>query len=476
MAFIRYKKRGEKWYVYTVTAFWDKVARTPRQKSTYIGVAQEKNGPYEKLGRVKKSKSKEHVIEKSIVDFGDSYAIQEVIKNIGLNTIIEETLNYGDSLKALLCYQMTEGKAMYHCLDWMEGNIASTLFPQAKLESQDISRMFNYLGNQSIQNTFFTRYLTHFFKDTHGVLIDSTALPSAINTAISACGYSSAGLVEHVSCLMLVDKKTQLPLYFRAISGELADVSTLQTTLKEIQLLGLKVEEAIFDAGYFSEKNIQYLCEQKINFISRLPKSRIVFKELVKKAGNLETCEQAIHYGKRVVFVKTLETEAFGEKLAAHVILDPYKKVKDTQRLLIEADDDSKSPGDVNEAMAYCGFFILISRAPIKPEDVLPTYYTRQSIEQVFGIAKSQASILPLRVHSEQSIKGYLLLVFISLIIFMSMRQKLKKEYTVEQALLILRSLKAKKYDAEILVQENTKKVKDIAKLLDIIMPINLGI
>lgn len=469
MSFVRYKKRGKVWYVYDVFPFWDKEIKKYRQKSTYLGVAQEKDGPYKKLDKVQKKNI--FTTEKSIVDFGDSYVIQEVIKNMGLDVIIQDSVGHTDSLMALLCYQMTEGMAMVHCLDWVDGNIASILFPNAQLQSQEISRLLNHLGNQSVQQKFFKAYLSHFFQETHGVLIDSTAMPSSINASINACGYSSAGLMQNVGCLMLVDKKSQLPLYFRAISGDLADVSTLKITLAEIKLLGLKIEEAILDAGYFCEENVKYLCEQKINFVSRMPKSRKIFKELVQQTGKLETREHAVAYGKRAVFIKSQKIELYGHPLWAHVILDPHKKAKDTQQLLFDSFEGDKSTEDVNDAINFCGFFILVSRESIASEEVLPTYYTRQSIEQVFGIAKSKASLLPLRVHSEQSINGYLFLVFLSLILFVTMRQKLKKQWTVEQALLILRTLKAKIFDTQILIQENTKKVKDITKLLDVIMP-----
>jgi transposase len=112
----------------------------------------------------------------------------------------------------------------------------------------------------------------------------------------------------------------------------------------------------------------------------------------------------------------------------------------------------------------------------MEKEEVLPTYYTRQSIEQIFGFAKSSNNLLPLRVHTEQSISGYLMLVFLSVIIFVLMRQKLQPVFTVENALLTLRGLKAKVYDKELIILEPNKKAKDIIKLLDIIMPTSLGI
>ena len=132
--------------------------------------------------------------------------------------------------------------------------------------------------------------------------------------------------------------------------------------------------------------------------------------------------------------------------------------------------------GDINRKLQYSGFFILLSKSAIAKDEILPTYYTRQAIEQIFGFAKSSNNILPLRVDSNKAINGYLMVVFLSLIIYISMRQKLEKNITMDKALLQLRSLKAKVYDKEIIIQEPNKKVKDLARALNIILPTSLGV
>ena len=47
-------------------------------------------------------------------------------------------------------------------------------------------------------------------------------------------------------------------------------------------------------------------------------------------------------------------------------------------------------------------------------DKILPTYYTRQQIEQIFDISKNYADRLPLRVQNEDTFRGHLLLTFIS--------------------------------------------------------------
>jgi len=468
MAFIRYKQRGERWYVYQVSNIWDKTLKKYVQKSTYLGAASEKGGEYRKA-------APQQQIELGVVDFGDTYAIKEITKSSNLLSIIEESIGNVDSIMTLISYQLTTGSAMYNCSDWADGNIASKLFPKAAISSQSISRLLAGLGKESVQRKFFKQYISAFFNNKHGILIDSTALPSTINASLNSWGYGASGIEQKVGCLMLVDKESKLPIFFRAIPGEVADISTLKTTINEIEALGLKTECAIFDAGYFSEENIKYLCDKKINFISRMPKSRSAFRTLIMDNQQLESPSNAVQYGKRIVFIRSEEIVLYEHRMYAHIILDPDKKAKDINILLSDHFANPNEEKPLEEAMKSCGYLILISKHAIPKNEVLPNYYTRQSIEQIFGFAKTN-NLLPLRTHSNVAINGYLFLIFITSIIFIQLRNKLQSKFTVEQALIILRNLKAKVYENNIIPLEATKKAKDIFKLLDLTVPTTWGI
>lgn len=144
--------------------------------------------------------------EKAILDFGDSFAIHSSLNEIGIEQLICDVFKEdAETIMALICYQITEGTAMQHFSLWMEGNIANRLFPMAKTSSQDVSRLLKKIGQQHTQQSFFKRYVAQFFPEQTGVLIDSTALPSAINCSINAYGYGGGQIMENVSCLVLVD-------------------------------------------------------------------------------------------------------------------------------------------------------------------------------------------------------------------------------------------------------------------------------
>ena len=473
MATIRYKKRGNKFYAYEIHQYWDKELKKPRQKTKYLGVSNTDGGDYSKPGRG----SSHPKLEKEILDCGDSLAILETAKSIGLDELIKNSFDDWDSIMNLLIFQMVEGSAMQYCKEWSTGNIVSYLFAEAKTSSQDISRLISRLGEQSLQTKFFKNYTAKFFSGARGLLIDYTALPSSINSSINAFGYSSGNIEQNVTCLMLVDKESSLPIYFRAIGVDIADISTVKTTIAEIKKLGLDADSAILDAGFCSKENLQFMCAENIDFITMLPKSHKIFSEMIAEIGNIESFSNVCQYGERTVFIKSIKKNIYGNDLYAHIILDPSKKNKDIQYIfknklvgVVAPEEQSALDAKMKEA----GFFILLSKRDIKHNQILPSYYAGQKIEEIFGFAKSNNNILPLRVHSEKSIKGYLMLVFLALIIFITMKQRLQQP--MDKIWLTLRSLKAKVFDEEIIIQENNKKVKDIFLILGIIMPIKLGV
>ena len=122
------------------------------------------------------------------------------------------------------------------------------------------------------------------------------------------------------------------------------------------------------------------------------------------------------------------------------------------------------------------GIMILVSSFNIPREDIVPAYYIRQTAEKMFGFSKDDLDILPLRVHGEEALRGFLFLQFVSLILFVQLKKKIGIKHTVEEVLLTMRNLKCKVFDKELIVSEPTRQQKDLSKLFGFILPKNLGI
>ena len=215
-----------------------------------------------------------NAVETGIYDFGNAFVLNSVLYGCGYMQLLKEVFGKDfDTLATLVFYRVMQGGANSGVLDWYDGSWAKSLFPDARLSSQRLSDFVKRLGDENLAQTFFRKYLG-FANCSNAVLIDSTGLPNAIDMPVTAVS-SHAGQVNNEARFILVhDRETNLPLYYRYIAGNIVDVSTLTATLKEMSAFNVNVDYALLDAGYCSKDNITELFAEKISFITRLGSNR----------------------------------------------------------------------------------------------------------------------------------------------------------------------------------------------------------
>ncbi|MGC8867867.1 MAG: IS1634 family transposase, partial [Elusimicrobiales bacterium] len=390
MSFIRYKKIGQNQYAYEVTSYWDSITKRPRQKVRYLGVVDEK-GKIVKKELISK--------EKLILDFGDTYLLYEFMKKANLITLLEKV--FGKETKRLLSliyYRIVHPSSMIYAKLWYEGNIASILFKDLKLSSQRISEFLQLIGDEQLQRDFFKCYISSFTEVEGSVIIDTTALPNQIHFPFSVWGYHDGDIEKQIRFLFVVDKKTAMPLFFRYLPGNIVDVSCLTTTIEELSKLGIAHSFVLMDAAFFSEDNIKDLYDKGIEFLTRLPSGRSLYRELImEEVQNLERFENAVRYGKRALFIKERQVSLYGKQAYAYIILDPDRKGRETKKLLLQAMEEDIE--DIDYRLLKQGTMILISSFKVSINEVIPYYYMRQRVEALFGFSKDDLRLIPLRIH-----------------------------------------------------------------------------
>ena len=418
--------------------------------------------------------------EKLILDFGDSFLLNEIIQKAELKNLIEKVFSgISDTVLALLFYRvLSSDNANYYAQLWWEGSYARILFPKALMQSQRISEVLQELGDESYHRRFFQEYLCYISsKCSKGILIDSTGLPNDIHFPLTAINNHNGVISNEARLILVVDKQSGLPLYFRYAAGNIVDVTTLKTTLNEIRTYGIDVNYAIVDAGYYSENNIKELQEAQISFIMRLIPNRKLYKELVAKhIGDLEDAKNLVKYRERLVYIKRVSIDLFGKEGYAYIAEDIDRKHDEIKKYVRAAlDNNDISADEMNAAIRTKGLFILLAADKIDISEILPLYYTRQTIEQVFDVGKNNVELLPLRVHGIDAFRGHLLISFIASAIYISSNQMLKaSDVCATGAFHIMRNLKCKVFDKKIIVQETNKKMNDIAKHLKLTYPSEL--
>lgn len=473
MSFIRYKRFGKKEYAYEIKTYWDKKKQKPYQKSRYLGIVINKE---KKLFERKIRKTP----EKLILDFGDSYLLHKFLDESIIGSIFSQTFsNQKESLMAMISYKICYGSAMRFARSWFEGNYAKMLYKQPSMTSQRISEFLEYLGDENIQREFFSKYIKSFCHSKQGIIIDGTSLPNQIHMPLTSWGRSGEEIDKQIRFLLMVDKESKAPLFFRTLPGNILDVSTISNSLDELKRYGVNESFVYIDAGFFSEENIKEMYGNHIQFLTRLPSLRIIYKQLITdEIQDIESVSHAVRYGKRGLFVKQKDIDLFGKKAYAHIVLDPERKGREIKKLLIDAleEKEQQDEQEIAYALKTRGIMILVSSFPIDKKEVVPTYYVRQTAEMLFGFSKDDLNLLPLRTHNERTLRGFLFLQFLALTVFVLMKKKIGQEHTVEEVMLTMRNLKCKVYDNEIVIQELTKQQKQIAEIFGILMPKTMGI
>jgi len=433
------------------------------QRSQYLGVVVDKEkGIYEKRNETKRSRREK---EQYILDYGDSYYVSESLKKDAILPILKDVFGkHTDTLLSLVLFKLQGGGAMRNAEIWYEGNAANMIFPEAAMSTQSISNFLNTMGKEKLQRSFFQLYLASVCKGKSGLIIDSTGLPNQVNMPITAWGYHDGGIEKETRLILAIEKETKMPLYFRYVAGNIGDVSTLITTISELKKFDVTTAMSIIDAGYFSENNIRALYGGNISFLTRIPSNRTIYQQLIhESAGIIESKENAVVYGTRGLFIRKRQILLYEHPAFAYIVCDPIRRGKEVSKRIMGACDLE---------LQNCGMMILVSNVDMGISEVVPLYYSRQMAEQLFGISKDDLNILPIRTHSEARFRGLMLLCFISLIVYLKLKNSIEPTTTVEQLLLFMRNLKCKTYtDNSFIVSEVTKQQRLAFQNAHILVP-----
>jgi transposase len=291
--------------------------------------------------------------------------------------------------------------------------------------------------------------------------------------------YQHGKYQKEIKLLYVIDRLTSLPVFFRYIPGNIIDVTTLQTTLKELNHYNISINHLIADAGYCSHKNIQGMLDSNIPFLTRLSPTWGIYKELVnQKYKQLHLVSTGFRFNDRIVHCCREKITYNGSAIYAYIFLDANRNRKQAgdfeKKIIYEKklgrEYSKQECKDFQKKLLTMGIFTLISPKKMLPEEVLPLYYTRQKIEQLFDIGKNQYNLIPLRVHSTEAIKGHLLLCFMVLISYILSKEALNSlNITVDRAYLIMRDLFVE------ILQEGKHTIKELQPLMrDIVVAMKL--
>lgn len=432
------------------------------------------------------------VEEKLILDFGDSYFLDWYIRSKGFMDCINTlTVTEPDTVRALVIFYITSGEAVNHAQEWYSGNYARILYPNANMDGRRISEFFEEIGQEYNYRSFFGAYipLVTKGKENVNVIIDSTGLPNDIHMPDTSISNHNGDISNEVRLIVVMDKDQNMPIFMRYVPGNIVDSSTLIRTMKELEQQGVKCSYALMDAGYPTETNIRDLYSSGVGFMARLDSGSNLYKGLIEETmSNIMNRQNFTMYGDRRLFIKKVQCDlAKGCPGYAYCILDVDRKNQEDSKLAKKALKNGLTDGEAFDSMSKTGFFVIMSTMDLENFEVLPNYYVRQNVEQFLDIGKGSASFLPLRVHSEDTFRGHLLIAFIAAAVVQSLQNDLSEYGKVKKqgpekragnkspnlisALMDLRNQKCKVYDEVILPREPQSKANAVYNAFGLTVP-----
>ena len=393
-----------------------------------------------------------------------------------------------DTMHALLSYYILTSYANCHAEDWWELTYAKYLYPKAQLASQRISDALADIGSEDAKRSFFKEYFRFLeknnaadCKDTpdgidDGVLIDSSGLPNSIRFPLTAVNNHNGVISEELRLIYVVQQHTGMPLFFRYVSGNVIDVSTITRTIAELKANGVNTKFAILDAGYYTSKNADALLDAGVSFMARMKSNFKVYQNAIKNhLKSLVSKSNAVLYNNRLVYIKRIPCK-IGEKenrpAYAYLCKDMTMHNEGQKHAIERAGDENITGADIFDDLQKQGVFVLITTRKVATDKLLPLYYMRDQVEKIFEICKQGGKILPINVENEDTLRGHLMMTFIAAVTLKMMSDKLgKTSLTTESMFMNLHEQHAIVYDKEFITTEPIKKMNEAYKAFKVQCP-----
>lgn len=495
-------KRSGITYAYESVAYWDKEKHQSRAHRKLIGRVSETGEIVQTDGRcrhdvssLKKTRRRGPVpmmqIQRSF--YGATYLLDE----IGAQTGVAQDLRqcFPDTHRQILsiAYFLILGgnRALMNFRYWA----ADHRHPYGEeISSQDSSRLFASIQEEQVRRFLQLQARRRLEKEYWAY--DSTSISSYSET-LKQAKYGKNKESDHLpqlNVLLLYGEKSGLPFYYRKLSGNIPDVKTVCTLVKELGALGYGGVKFVMDRGFYSRENINRLYQSHHKFIVAVATGLSFVREQIDQVRDSirDFGSHDAMYGLGMA-TRTVEWDYTQER--------PYKKdvLKGKRRMYLHiyysvqkaADEELELNGRlaslreellsgnrqechesayarffvisetprrglsvkvneeaVREARRGHGFFALVSNEVRTPGAALGIYRGKDVVEKAFGNIKERLNCRRFLTSSDASLNGKLFVEFVALIhiayIHKRMQDKeLYKQFTLEQLLLELESIQA---------------------------------
>ena len=486
----RIKKINGIEYWYEDVPYYDPVKKQTRHTSNYLG--KNVNGVPVKVRTEGIPGPSISAVPKEAFTYGNLLPIQQIIRDLHLDEYLSTLASKSESetILAIAINRILHPVAMHLVSTWYEESSLFLTNPNLHLSSQAISELLSTIGNSGVPEEFMHHLIRNLGTDAT-LIYDITSL-SSYSQLISLLeyGYNRDGLdLPQVNFSLILDTHQAIPVMYDIYQGSIVDVVTLKNTIKKIGAIGVNNYTLVLDRGFFSQGNLEELVQEGFSFVMPASLTLKQVKEVLTEAQrDLESPHYLQKYQKNPIFVKPISFDVQGNDIKAFCYYD-LKREQDERNLFYIRLHDLKQklerlkiprwrkPDDffkewagkfsnyfswhvqgnqfvveirnnaVSQRVNRMGKQIILSHGPLDWKECLTVYRERDYIEKTFRTLKQDLQVIPLNVKKESTMKGFLFVTFISLILRMKLLKQMKdagllEDYTLDGLLLELSKIK----------------------------------
>ena len=400
---------------------------------------------------------------------GTIRAVCEYYDKLGFSEVFRKHKKRGIDInpltKALTSYKLTDNLSISRASDWINRNEVLKEFDLETFEQRTLFRTLETIGSNKeeiiagIQDCLFGRYD---FSETDVNMDWTSLILYGDKSILGKYGYSrdhrpdkkqiTLGLTE-------LSSPINIPIGLTVREGNIQDTTHFKDTYQQIRGKLKEGSRIVFDKGAHSKDNVEAIQADKMKYVSakKLNKSddkRI--KNFSKSKAELIDSEDGV-YGIKFVKPSRIDYFYFSEKLKKDQIktkkrkaLKKYEEAKEIQASIDNKRGLPKKYQINNELVDITyryqtklkelskeeaiklvksasingreGFFCLVSNEDLTLEEALETYRKKDSIEKIINSLKNEIEIKPLRVWTDNSIYGALIIGFLAQLIISLIR------------------------------------------------------
>lgn len=450
---VEIRKIKDRYYAYKIGSVWDKRKKRAKKVTlSYLGTITQKG--------ILPAKHKREQNINAILEYGNIQFVQKFTRKLA--PLLAKTYPYvHESIMAAaiirLCYTPALKNFSFH----YQTSYLKYFYPQASLSPRTLSELLHAIG---INYGTVIKFFRELSEGKQHIAIDLTTIFSdSENITWAEKGYNSKHINHNqLQLLLLYSLDQRVPSFLKLLPGSISDVSTLTNAIDESNI---KNTILIGDRGFYSKNNVKVLDKNLLRYI--LPLSRTI-KEFVHYEKD-EAYKEFFKFRDRFIWFNEY---SYKDKRIVQ-FLDKKLRQEEETNFLENIEKEKKNMDDYHRTKAQFGVMSIITNTDLSPKEIYYLYKKRVEIEVAFDIWKNNLESDKTYMRSNEHIRGYFFITFLSLHLYCQIINHLRakdllKKYSVQDVLLLLSKIYSIRLGTKEITAEIPKRTRTLLTKLEL--------